>query len=361
VGDGVATEAPTTGGEGDGTAGRAPMLRSISIAGFKSIRKIENLELRPINVLIGPNGSGKSNFVGVFTFIDQMTDHSFQYAVDMAGGAEKILHFGSKCTESVIFELNSYDGKARFEFRATPIGLAPYMNTYPASAAERWKPPRPFPRRSLAYHFDDTGLHSPMKGTPKVDDNRLLRADGSNLAAFLYLLKERYHDSYDLIRRTIQLVAPFFEDFRLAPRALNPDTIRLEWRHKSSDMYFDVSDLSNGTLRFIALATLFLQPEELRPSVIIVDEADLGLHPAAIAAFAALVRQASFTTQVILATQSSLLLDQFEPEDVLVAERVDGGTTLRRLDAGRLREWLEEYSLGELWEKNELGGRPAPG
>ena len=215
-------------------------------------------------------------------------------------------------------------------------------------------------KRWRVYHFHDTGPYSPMKGRPKVDDNRLLRADGSNLAAFLYLLQERYHDSYDLIRRTIQLVAPFFEDFRLAPRALNPDTIRLEWRHKSSDMYFDVSDLSDGTLRFIALATLFLQPEELRPSVIIVDEPDLGLHPAAITVFASLVRQASRSTQVILATQSSLLLDHFAPEDVLVAERVDGATTLRRLDADRLKEWLDEYSLGELWEKNELGGRPAP-
>jgi predicted ATPase len=76
---------------------------------------------------------------------------------------------------------------------------------------------------------------------------------------------------------------------------------------------------------------------------------------------AALIRQASATTQVIVSTQSSLLLDHFEPEDVLVADRVNGGTQLTRLEPKRLEKWLEDYSLGQLWEKNEIGGRPVPG
>ena len=199
-----------------------------------------------------------------------------------------------------------------------------------------------------------------MKKTRRVDDNRYLRRDGANLAPFLFLLKRRYPSSYDMIRRTVQLVAPFFHDFELAPLALNPDTIRLEWRHRNSDMYFDAASLSDGTLRFIALATLLLQPAELLPSVILVDEPELGLHPAAITVFASLVKQVSRTRQVILSTQSSPLLDHFEPEDVLVAERVNGGTTLTRLSSEKLASWLEDYSLGQLWEKNELGGRPAP-
>jgi predicted ATPase len=178
------------------------------------------------------------------------------------------------------------------------------------------------------------------------------------LAAFLYLLSQQHRQSYELIRKTVQKVAPFFEDFQLEPLKLNPDKIRLEWRHVGTDDYFDVSSFSDGTLRFIALATVFLQPVDLRPSVILVDEPELGLHPYAIGLLASLMRQASKETQVIVATQSSLLLDKFDPEDVLVANRVDGATTIERLKPEPLAEWLKEYSLGQLWEKGELSGRP---
>jgi predicted ATPase len=200
-----------------------------------------------------------------------------------------------------------------------------------------------------------------MRKTAEVHDNRFLRPDAANLPAYLYYLRERRVESYRLIERAVQRVAPFFDEFRLEPLRLNPDNIKLEWRHKRSDQYFDASSLSDGTLRFIALATLFLQPEEDPPSLILVDEPELGLHPYAIEVLAALVRQASVSTQVILSTQSSLLLDHFDPQDVIVADLEDGSTRLRRLEADRLTSWLETYSLGQLWEKNELGGRPAPG
>jgi predicted ATPase len=149
------------------------------------------------------------------------------------------------------------------------------------------------------------------------------------------------------------------EDFQLAPRPLNPDEIRLTWRHKNSGICLDAAALSDGTLRYVALATLFLQPPEYRPSVVTVDEPELGLHPHATAMLASLVKQSSRETRVILSTQSTWLLDHFEPEDVLVAHRVNAGTRLNRLDARELEEWLEDYSLGQLWEKNEIGGRPA--
>jgi predicted ATPase len=145
----------------------------------------------------------------------------------------------------------------------------------------------------------------------------------------------------------------------LEPLELNPEDIKLEWRHKGSDQYFNAADLSDGTLRFIALATLLLQPVELRPSLILIDEPELGLHPAAIEILAALIRRASVDTQVIVATQSPRLVDYFKPEDVLVADRVNGGTQLTRLKTEELREWLDDYSLGQLWEKNEFGGRPS--
>ena len=157
----------------------------------------------------------------------------------------------------------------------------------------------------------------------------------------------------------MRLAAPFFDDFVLQPLELNEEKILFEWRHRGSNAYFNASSLSDGSLRFISLATLLLQPESHRPSVILLDEPELGLHPYAITLLASLLKQASHTSQIILATQSSLLLDHFEPEDVLVADRVKGATTLRRLDGEKLSAWLEDYSLGQLWEKNEFGGRPA--
>lgn len=328
----------------------------ITIKGFKSIASIEKLALRPINVVIGPNGSGKSNFLGVFEFLYEIyegkTADRLRDYVTAAGGAEKILHFGSKATREIVFDYSFRQG--RYELRLRPTaddGLYLYGGRFTTVWDLSWR----------VYHFEDTSFSSPMRKTAKVDDNRFLRADGANLPAFLYLLREKHKDSYDLIVRTVQRVAPFFEDFRLDPLQLKPDDIKLEWRHKKSDQYFDASSLSDGTLRFIALATLFLQPERFRPSVILVDEPELGLHPYALEVLAALVRQASVTNQVIASTQSSLLLDHFQPEDVLVADRVDGGTQLTRLESPQLAKWLEDYSLGQLWEKNELGGRPVPG
>ena len=209
------------------------------------------------------------------------------------------------------------------------------------------------------YHFHDTSSVSPMKRTCAVDDNRFLQQDGSNLAAFLYVLRHQHRTDYELIRRSIQLVAPFFDDFALAPLALNEDKIRLQWRHRDSDADFDAAALSDGTLRFIALVTLLQQPRQTRPSVILLDEPELGLHPYAILMLASLVKKASQETQLVVATQSPLLLDHFEPEDVIVADRVGGEVAFSRLDSASLEVWLADYSLGQLWEKNEIGGRPA--
>ena len=338
-----------------------PALDNITIKGFKSIGSIENLKLGPINVLIGPNGSGKSNFIEVFSFLREITSDRLKDYVNRAGGADKILHFGSRTTEELIIDISFDDIANRYtiRLRATDTDML-----YLSSESDRfWNAHSDsdilnHPDRWRVYHFHDTSSTSPMRKTADVNDNRYLRSDASNLSAFLYYLHETQAASYNLIRRTVQQVAPFFDDFLLQPLALNNDKIRLEWRHKKSEAYFDASSLSDGSLRFIALATLFLQPEPLRPSIILLDEPELGLHPYAIAMLASLVKQASVKTQVILSTQSSLLIDHFQPEDVLVAERVDGQTQFTRLNAIRLKTWLEDYSLGQLWEKNEIGGRP---
>jgi predicted ATPase len=362
----------------------------ITIKGFKSIASIENLELKAINVLIGANGSGKSNFIGLFSFLRDIREGRLQNYVTRAGGADRVLHFGSKTTKRIEIDI-SFSGKVNgynlWLASTEDDSLYPIREEVSFWDKDKYKSPYEQPLSPLnrgleagisstevirisswvrsrlgswrLYHVHDTSSSSPMRKTAQIEDNKFLREDGSNLPSFLYYLKEKEFVSYDLIRRTIQQVTPFFDDFILEPSTLNPESIRLEWKHKDSDKYFDSASLSDGTLRFITLATLFLQPKKLLPSLILVDEPELGLHPFAIQTLASLIRHASKSTQLMIATQSSQLLDNLDPEDVLVATRMGGGTTITRLEGGRLQSWLEEYSLGQLWEKNEFAGRPS--
>ena len=347
-----------------------PEITSISIKGFKSFESIQDLRLRPINILIGANGSGKSNFIEVFSLLQAERDNLVGEYVARSGGANRLLHFGSKVTRAIQVGVTFHGFGNQFELSLDAAEADRLAVTRKVSVGDRMiiregtTGMSQFLRDQLdgfrVYHFHDTSRNSPMKRTANLHDNRHLREDGSNLAAFLYRLRHTDRASYEMIVSTVRLVAPFFDDFILAPQALNEDMIRLEWRHRGSEAYFDTSSLSDGTLRFIALGTLLLQPPELQPSVILLDEPELGLHPYAITIFCSLVKQCAADQQIVLATQSPLVVDHFEPEDVLVADRVDGRTEIRRLEHGRLARWIEDYSLGELWEKNELGGRPTP-
>ncbi len=374
-------------------------LANITIKGFRSIASIKELALGAINVLIGPNGSGKSNFVSVFSFLQAIREGRLQDYVQRAGGADRLLHFGAKTTQTMEIALsfnNPGETKNGYQIQLIPTELdqlapkpgdmhgggesvyywdtaihdSPYKVTLIPPTAQGLEAEiisstqhtASYVRRHLGswlvYRFHDTSAASAMKRTADLNDNRFLRPDGSNLPAFLYYLRERHNGAYILIRGAVRQVAPFFNDFQLEPLRLDESKIRLEWRHERSDDYFDVSAFSDGTLRFIAMAALLLQPEALRPAVILIDEPEMGMHPYAITLLASLIKQAAAASQIIVSTQSSLLLDHFEPEDVLVADRVNGATELTRLNSADLEEWLEDYSLGQLWEKNEIGGRP---
>ena len=371
-------------------------LDHITVRGFRSIARIDKLAIGPLTVLIGPNGSGKSNLLGVFSFLNAIRQGRLREYVARAGGADRVLYFGSRVTEALHLhiafrnEAPYQHHKNEYEITLQPSAgdrLAPvseFVRFHDESSHDRpyedeihatsmWEAGismRDLQKTALSvhqrlaswrlYHFHDTSAGSPLKKTAHVNDNRNLRHDGSNLAAFLHLLRKEHEDCYRAIVGTVRQVAPFFRDFALEPELDKPDTILLRWEHKGTDDYFDASSLSDGTLRFMALATLFLQPKAYGPSIIVLDEPELGLHPFAITLLASLMKKASTHTQVIVATQSSLLLDDCEPEEVLVAERVDGATEFTPLDPTRLESWLEDYSLGQLWEKNELGGRPAP-
>lgn len=357
-------------------------LEKIEIKGFKSIKE-GAFELRPINIFIGANAAGKSNFISFLTMLHSIVEGKLNYFVaKQARKADSLLFYGRKTTPTIEATITFGQNQYAFSLEPTQANTfifereVAYYNpdgdfSNPYEALNRSGNEESclltsdqsvckFILKSLkswiVYHFHDTGERSPMKQPCRVGDNRTLKPDGSNIAAYLYALKETSPEHYRKLVSLIRMVNPPFDDFVLSPAVLNPDQIELEWKDKAFETTFNAHALSDGTLRFICLATLLIQPS--KPETIIIDEPELGLHPYAITILASLLQSASTESQIIVSTQSVTFVDHFLAEDIVVVDKKDNASTFKRLNEESLEVWLEEYSLGELWEKNILGGRP---
>lgn len=359
------------------------MITRIYIQGYKSIRELD-IRLNPINILLGSNGVGKSNFISVFALLRNIYQRNFQSYVQTKGGADSLLHFGKKNTRNIFFDIwfgDTIHDNNRFMvsleeahdsliIKSVDTAFMPVSNWHEQNF-EQYVKESEFSsiRKGQAYyvndylmdfevyHFHDTGDTSPIKGKCNLEDNYKLKRDGSNIAAFLYLLKKKHYKHFARIEKTVQSIAPFFDKFVLEPSRLNENVIQLEWREKEHpDAYFNAYHLSDGTLRFICLATLLMQPNP--PKTIVIDEPELGLHPVAVNKLAALIRKASGSTQIIVSTQSINFIDNFDPEDIIVTDREEGSSVFRRLSTKELEAWLEEYTLGDIWGKNLIGAQP---
>jgi len=346
----------------------------INLKGYKSIRDT-HIELKPINILIGANGSGKSNFISFFEFLHHLYDRKLQAYIGLRGGQEKFLHQGQPISpddtigkqiqfkisfnnavngyrvvldegddslvvseEYLLHKKEGSENIANFNKEANIKTDDSYRKRYIISHLKSYR----------KYHFHGTGKNSPFNKTSHIEnDSYHLYSEGQNLAAFLFSIQQTTPKKYNRIVKTIQSIAPFFQDFYLEPNANG--YIRLQWQSKTSPYLFGVNDLSDGTIRFIALTTLFLQPK--LPSSIIIDEPELGLHPSAIAKLAGMVKSASSRgAQIIMATQSADLINHFNADDIITVDHINGSSTFKRLD---------EYSLGDLWQRNIISaGHP---
>ncbi|MCU0684707.1 MAG: AAA family ATPase [Polyangiaceae bacterium] len=364
-------------------------LEKLTLNGFKTFPELAEFAPQQINVLIGANGAGKSNFISFFRLLSWMlaSTGNLQRQIALEGGAHRLLHNGPGTTSEIEAKLsfvtekgtNEYDvqlayapgdtlffGRERLRFarHGSPVASWRELGTGHLEAAivgraEQGDPTaktvRALLQRCVVYQFHNTSPTSRLRGKWSASDNRYLKEDGANLASVLLRLKEQEPPSYRTIVSVLRLVIPFFDDFEFEPEH---GSLLLRWRELDSDLVFDSSQASDGMLRTFALVTLLGQGEAGLPDLLILDEPELGLHPYAISLVGGMIKRVAAHSQVIVATQSPTLVDQFDAGDVVVVERDGRRSSLRRLEPESLAAWLEEYSLGELWLKNVLGGRP---
>lgn len=361
--------------------GQSSRLRSLEVFGYKSIRDLPSFPLCALNVLIGANGAGKSNFIGLFRLLNEMVEERLQLFVQTQGGPDALLHFGRSATAHL--RAAFYFGDEGYSFSLTPTndnrlvfanefswhgmhqGVAPAVGLGSGHDESKLTTATDLYSRSACsivsawrvYHFHDTGDKARVKQVHPANDNLVLKPDAANLAAYLRMLARDHAVHYRRIVDTIRLVAPFFDDFVHRPG--DPPTVELEWTQKGhQDTPCKAHLLSDGTLRFICLTTLLLQPVELLPSTVLIDEPELGLHPYAITVLADMFKQVAEERQLIVSTQSVELVNELSADDVIVVDQHGGASTFTRFTDDQLSGWLKDYALGELWKRNVLGGRP---
>lgn len=365
-------------------------LYKLELSGFKSIKQL-NLDLGEISVLIGANGAGKSNLISLFRMLNALCAGRLQEFVGLGGGGASHLFFGPKITPQMecTFTFKSEKGQNRYYIRlAHGAGdklvyldesvtywtkgsnwkTAPIysLNTGHLESALLRSTSQEQPAKTIAtiygmlsewrvFQFHDTSASARIKQAAYVSDNRFLMPDGGNLAPFLLGMRENAKERYDQIVATIQRVLPSFQDFDLEPYA-PARTVMLNWRHRKDSTLFGPHQLSDGSLRFMCLCALLLQPH--LPSLVVLDEPELGLHPFAIELLAGLIRSASADCQVIFSTQSVTLANQFQVSDVVVVNEDAGTSLFEKLKHEDLKHWLDDYGVGDLWAKNLIGGTP---
>lgn len=351
------------------------------------------IEFGDVTVLLGANGAGKSNLVSFFKMLNFMTTGALQEYIGREGGSDSLLHYGRQVTPRMQVEVEFATDKHKSCYMMTLSDAAPdtliftneavtfkrhdafYSLDVPLGAGHKesilkekanngdrtCKVIHGMLARCCTYQFHDTSPTARIRKSSYIEDASYLRSDAGNLAAYLCAMQQDRPDYYGRIVETIHQAFPQFDNFVLEPSTGNDKYILLNWREKKRSEYlFGPHQISDGTLRFMALTTLFMQPPEKLPAVIIIDEPELGLHPYAITVLAGMIRAAATRSQVILSTQSTRLVDEFGLDQIVVVEHddKDNCTRCHRPDPDALKDWIERYSTSELWEKNVLGGRP---
>ena len=366
-----------------------PLIEHIRIQGFRSLASVELSEIPKATVLIGTNGSGKSNFIRFFEMLSWMLrSRKLAEFVEKHGAADDQLFGGNRRTSRIEAEVRlrtergrndyrfmlSYAHPDRFiftdeAFRFNRRGLnteadwhslgSTHLEAKIVEEAQSNITARIIVnllRNCAVYQFHDTSDESYFKKSWDAEDNNQLRSHGGNMAAVLHRLEQEDIKRFELICQHISRILPVFDRFQIEERY---GRVFLRWNAKGIDKTFGAHLTSDGSLRFFALVTLLNLPPEMLPDVLLLDEPELGLHPAAVTLIGGMIKALAEERQVIVATQSPLLVDAFGLDEIFVLDLHDGRTEFRKLTPNDYRVWLDDnFTPGELWQKNLLGGRP---
>jgi predicted ATPase len=387
-----------------------PGFSRLSVRGYRRLKAVD-VPLRRLNVLIGANGVGKTSILDVFRLLGASADRRLVASVLEAGGLRSILTADGS-TSSLEFRIAfqpESEGDINYEFSLTEEGALqalsignerlaqdqslrhpavliettagwPYYHTgnglvtvlsdaaYDRSSYDRAEtalsqsPPRTeaitFRNKiasiSAIYHALDVSQRAPVKGPQRLYPTRIPSVDGADLLSCLWTIRETDHGRYEDIENSLRAAFQNFEKLEFPPVAAG--MFGLGWRDSTFARPLYASELSEGTLRFLWLATLLQSPE--LPAVTLIDEPEVSLHPEMMRIITELMRGAAERTQLVVATHSDRFVRFLRPEELLVCDLDEsGGMTTQWADELNLKAWLEDYTLDQLWSKGILGGR----
>ncbi len=365
---------------------RAPArITEVTIQGFRSLKRVDRLQIPQLAVLIGANGVGKSSFIRFFEMLGwMMRSRNLQEFVIRNGGGDDQFFMGSRTTPKINAEIRIATDKGfndyRFDmahlsagdtlmltheaYRYSDIqktGEAGWRNlsgvgkesVLPDQDNKTAKTICALLRQCSTYQFHDTSANASLHQRWDISDFTHLRSDGGNLAAVLLDLRENDSPRYRQLVQQIQRVFPTLNDFVLEPVA---GKVLLRWKSNYSDKIFGAHLTSDGSLRLFCLLTLLSLPDERLPNMLFFDEPELGLHPHAITLVSEMLKRVAKTRQVFIATQSPYMVNCFDLENIVVAEARDGATLLRSLPKDQYQQWLDDdYLLSDIWLKTPIG------
>lgn len=391
-------------------------IKSFYVEGFRSLKDV-TVKLKPLNILIGPNAGGKSNFISAMElFHDAVSGNLNDSIIKKHGGMIPILWNNE--TNDIKFtsitrtyrrakisksnkKFIRHDYEVEYLFRIRQIGnsgnyiikeeklsssdisdilrnllkreifsrvqffedgvilLEPLETAISQLSSDKkggFSDEFVFFCEGWKFYYDmKSGSDSECRKSTVARSEKQLEANGDNLIAVLHTL---YTGNKTFRKQLNETLAAAFEgDFdELTFPPAEDGRVYMRWRAKSLKRELSPADLSDGTIRFLMLAAILLNPDP--PPLVCIDEPELGLHPSMLHIIAEMMKDATNRTQLVVSTHSPQLVSEFtdDPESVLVVEKKDGATTMERLEKKKLAKWLKEYTLGRLWLDGEIGG-----
>ncbi len=379
-------------------------LKNISVKGFRRLHNID-LEMRNLTVMIGANGSGKTSFLDVFSILAASASGNLHQQLQLKGGLNEILTRGKARELEISLAMNVPDREPlKYRLALSPKGLSYEIREETLTQQSDIYAPEPFKyiqsdgldikyfsqedrrllrpnwehnpletslsqvpkmyrepenlRKSLAsctyYGALDVSEKSPIRLPQAMRPAKLPGAKGEDLVSCLYDLRESDRDRFEFLENILSAAFPDFERLNFPPVAAG--TISMTWTDRNFSQPIYLHELSEGTLRFLWLATL-IQSQNLT-TITLIDEPEVSLHPDLLRHLVYLMREAAKHTQLIVATHSDRLIGFLEPHEVLICDTEEGEAKMTWADTLNLSKWLEDYSLDQVWAMNIMGGRP---